>query len=106
MASKLGERVMNVRIETGLSRAALARRASTDPAYLLRIEQGKVENPPINTVVRLAEALGISLDDLLRGTIGPRNVRKINAARRAQLLNEVKRNLAEATRLLDELLSS
>lgn len=51
------------REESGLSQRALAERAKLSPAMLNAIEKG-TKTPSLDSARRLAEALGVSLDDL------------------------------------------
>ena len=59
-----GRRVAARRIERGLSQAALSRRTGINSSYLSRIETGKV-HPTVRTALRIAEALGFSIEDLV-----------------------------------------
>ncbi len=61
----VGLRMLATRLQRGLSQDAVARRAGLDPSYLCRIEGGKV-NPTVRTVVRVAEGLRVSPNELLR----------------------------------------
>ena len=61
---ELGRRVAARRIERGFSQAALSRRTGINPSYLSRIETGKV-HPTVRTALRIAEALGLSIEDLV-----------------------------------------
>jgi transcriptional regulator with XRE-family HTH domain len=49
-----------------LSQAELARRAHISQAYLSRLEAGIQRNPSIETVKRLAKALGVPVTVLLQ----------------------------------------
>jgi transcriptional regulator with XRE-family HTH domain len=61
---EIGKRIATGRFQQGFSQSLVARRAGIDPSYLSRIETGKV-HPTVGTAMRIAEALGISLADLL-----------------------------------------
>ena len=61
---EMGRRVAARRIERGFSQAALSRRTGINPSYLSRIETGKV-HPTVRTALRIAGALGLSLEDLV-----------------------------------------
>ncbi len=104
MPSSFGRRLKNLRDEAGLSRSGLARLAGVDPSYVIRLEQGKAPNPPINTVARLAKALGMTIDELLGTADEGRSKRNVSARKRAQLVHAIKLNLADAMKALDELL--
>lgn len=60
----LGERIAELREKRGMSRYALAKAAKVDPSYLGKIESGERDNAGWLYVCRIADALGVSLDDL------------------------------------------
>jgi transcriptional regulator with XRE-family HTH domain len=74
MAKALGPLIRSLRIRAGISRHALARLAKIDPAVLARIEESARPGVQFATVARLAEALGVSLDDLA-ASIGLRKLK-------------------------------
>ena len=61
---ELGQRVRQQRLATGMTLAQLAERAGFGKAYLSRIENGK-KVPPIGTLARIADVLGIEAASLL-----------------------------------------
>ncbi len=62
---KLGENLKKTRAENKLSQGALARLLEVDKGYISNIESGK-KNPTLATIERLANALGVSVDELLK----------------------------------------
>jgi transcriptional regulator with XRE-family HTH domain len=58
------DRIRQLRTERGLSQAKLAVMAGMDPATFNRLEQGK-GNPNLRTLERVADALGVSIAELL-----------------------------------------
>jgi transcriptional regulator with XRE-family HTH domain len=60
----LASRVKGLRGERHLSQAALAERAGMHRSYLSSIERGR-RNVPLDTVCRLAWALGVDVRELL-----------------------------------------
>ncbi len=54
-----------IRKEKGFTQEGLARKADISYHTLLKIEGGGIRNPRIETVVKLADALGVSLDKLV-----------------------------------------
>ncbi len=54
-----------LRKEKGFTQEGLARKADISYHTLLKIEGGGIKNPRIETVVKLADALGINLDKLV-----------------------------------------
>ncbi len=66
----LAEQLQRFRLDAGISKAALARAAGVDAAYLGRIEDGS-ENPTFETYQRIAAALGADLFTRLYPGTGP-----------------------------------
>jgi len=62
-AIEIGPRLAAIRASHGLSQGTTARLAGLAPAYLSRIETGRV-HPTFTTVMRVLEALHADLDDL------------------------------------------
>jgi transcriptional regulator with XRE-family HTH domain len=60
-------KLIKIRKEKGLTQEGLARKANISFHTLVKIESGRIKNPKIDTVVKLAEALDVSLDELIRG---------------------------------------
>ncbi len=60
----IGKRIAARRNQQGLSQGTVSRRSGLDPSYLSRIENSKV-HPTVRTAMRIADALRISLQDLL-----------------------------------------
>jgi transcriptional regulator with XRE-family HTH domain len=65
-AAALGARVRSLRKDRGLSQEAFAAQAAIDRSYMGGIERGE-RNVTLETLVRLANALGISLAELVEG---------------------------------------
>lgn len=63
----LPRRLEHARGIRGLKRATLAQRAGLDPSHVRLIEEGEREHPSATTLAKLAEALDVSLDWLVRG---------------------------------------
>ena len=61
-----GRNVARIRDERGFSQDKLAEKADLDRTYLSGIERG-VRNPGIKVVIKLARALGVSVDQLCKG---------------------------------------
>jgi transcriptional regulator with XRE-family HTH domain len=61
---RLGEVLIKLREEAGLTRRALAKAAKIDPTVLARLEYGEREEVRLETFCRLADVFGISLDEL------------------------------------------
>lgn len=65
ISKKLGENLKKVRAKKKLSQGALARLLDVDKGYISNIESGN-KNPTLATIQRLADALGVSADELLK----------------------------------------
>jgi transcriptional regulator with XRE-family HTH domain len=64
--SAFGRNVARLRDQKGFSQDKLAEKSDLDRTYLSGIERG-VRNPGIKVVIRLARALGVSVDQLCKG---------------------------------------
>lgn len=58
-------RIREVREEKGLKQKELAQKAGITAAYLCDLEKGKKHNPNISLLMRIAEALNVTVTDLL-----------------------------------------
>lgn len=54
-----------LRKEKGLTQEGLARKANISYHTLLKLESGGIKNPKIETLLKLGEALNLSLDNLV-----------------------------------------
>lgn len=61
----LGERIQAMREVRGMTQYALAKAAGMDQSQLAAIEKGKTQNPGVFTVQRIAQGLGVSLEELI-----------------------------------------
>ena len=61
----LAKNVKKYRIDRGLSQDQMARKADMPYSTYLKIESGITTNPSLQTLVNIAEALEISLDELV-----------------------------------------
>jgi transcriptional regulator with XRE-family HTH domain len=66
ISARFGRRLRELRTERGLSQEGLAALAGLDRTYVSSVERGR-RNISLSNVGRLAKALGISLQDLLKG---------------------------------------
>ena len=64
-SKKLGANLKRIRMEKGMSQADLCRELEVDKGYMSNIESGN-QNPTLSTLTRLAKALGVSIEDLLK----------------------------------------
>lgn len=54
-----------IRKEKGMSQGDICRKLDLDRAYISNVESGN-KNPTLSTITRLAKALGVSIDKLLK----------------------------------------
>lgn len=54
-----------LRKQKGWSQEKLAREAGISYQTLIKIEQGRIKNPKLETLIKLAKALGVSIDKLI-----------------------------------------
>ncbi len=54
-----------LRKEKGFTQEGLARKADISFHTLVKLESGAIKNPKIETIIKLAKALNLKLEDLL-----------------------------------------
>ena len=64
--STIAKNIKKHRKEKGLSQDKLSRLADVAHATIIKIESGGIQSPTIDTVQKIARALGIGLDDLMK----------------------------------------
>lgn len=64
LQKKIGERIIKLRTQKGLSQSDLARACNKDRQAIEKIENGRV-NPTLYTLLEISEALKIPLSDLV-----------------------------------------
>lgn len=65
ISKKLGENIKKIRARKGMSQGDICRTLDMDRGYMSAIENGK-KNITISQLERLAQALGVSVDKLLK----------------------------------------
>ena len=65
ISTKLGQNLKRIRAAKKLSQGAMPRTLEIHRAYISGIENGK-RNPTLATIQKLAVALGVSADELLK----------------------------------------
>ena len=65
-AESLGEKIQRLRKEKDLSQDELARKADIPYTTLTKIEIGVIKKPSVFAVAKIADALEISLDELIK----------------------------------------
>ncbi len=64
-SKKLGKNLRRIRTEKGMSQGDICRALNLDRAHICNIENGK-QNPTLDTIAKIAKALGITSDQLLK----------------------------------------
>ncbi len=62
----IAKNIKKHRKERGLSQDKLARLADVAHATIIKIESGGIQSPTIDTVQKIAKALGVGLEDLIK----------------------------------------
>ena len=65
ISSKLGQNMKRIRTKKNMSQGDIARALGVDRGYISNIESGK-KNLTLATIQKLANALGVSADELLK----------------------------------------
>jgi transcriptional regulator with XRE-family HTH domain len=64
-SEKLGKNLKRIRTKKGISQGGIARSLEVSRGFISNIENGKT-NPTLATIARLAQALSVSVDKLLK----------------------------------------
>ena len=64
--STIGDNVRKCRNKLGISQDVLSKKADLAFHTIAKIEAGSTPNPTIDTVKKIADALSVSLDDLMK----------------------------------------
>ncbi|MGH3950027.1 MAG: helix-turn-helix domain-containing protein [Pseudonocardiaceae bacterium] len=67
----LGARIREYRLEKGLNQAALAEGARLSKTYISELESGAGRRPSGEVLLRIADALGVTIADLLGRSVLP-----------------------------------
>lgn len=62
----LSNNIKKLREAKGLSQEKLARLADVANNTLIKMESGENQNPTLDTLKKVAKALGVSVDDLIK----------------------------------------
>jgi len=62
----IAKNIKKYRKERGLSQDKLARLADVAHATIIKIESGGIQSPTIDTVQKIAKALGVGLEELTK----------------------------------------
>ena len=65
MSNKIGENIRKLRQQKKMSQDRLSKKADLALNTIVKIETGKNPNPTLETLQKIAKALGVSLDKIL-----------------------------------------
>ena len=63
----IGDNIRRIRKNAGMSQQDLAERCGISKSQLSRLESGEQKNPTIQTIIPIATAVGVSLDEIVFG---------------------------------------
>ncbi len=66
MANKIGDNIRRIRQKKGISQDRLSKEADLALNTIVKIETGESPNPTVETLVKIAKALGVSVADLFK----------------------------------------
>ena len=64
--SIIAKNIKKYRKEKGLSQDKLSRLADVSHATIIKIESGGIQSPTIDTAQKIAKALGVGVEDLIK----------------------------------------
>lgn len=64
--SIIGKNIKKLRKQRDLSQDRLSKLADISHNTIIKIESGAIQSPTMNTAQKIAKALGVSLDDLMK----------------------------------------
>ena len=64
--STIAKNIKKLRKQRGLSQDKLSKLADISHNTIIKIESGAIQSPTINTAQKIAKALGVTLDDLMK----------------------------------------
>ncbi len=109
MRPTFGQLLRERRRQAGISQRKLAEAVGVDFSYVSKLENDRLSAPAAETVVRLAEAIGTSPDELLAaarkipGEVGDEVVREPAAQRFLRMASNMKLSGAEWEAMLGKL---
>ncbi|MCD6114808.1 helix-turn-helix transcriptional regulator [bacterium] len=65
MSNKIGENIRKLRQQKKMSQDRLSKKADLALNTIVKIETGKNPNPTLETLQKIAKALGVSVDKML-----------------------------------------
>ena len=62
----IGIRIKKLRTKAGLTQEGLARKADIPYTTLTKVESGVIKNPSVQVIVKIADALGVTMENLVK----------------------------------------
>jgi len=62
----ISENIRKLRAKLGLTQDDLAKKADIKYTTLMKVESGVVNKPSVQTMAKIAKALGVAIEDLLK----------------------------------------
>jgi len=62
----ISDNIRKLRAKLGLTQDDLAKKADIKYTTLMKVESGTVNKPSVQTMARIAKALGVSIEDLIK----------------------------------------
>jgi transcriptional regulator with XRE-family HTH domain len=103
VAKKIGEVLRAARLEAGLSIRDAERLCGLPAGTISQIETGVRADPGFSSIARIAKAIGLSLDDLVRRAEGRASGAASSKKGVATALAEIAKLRAESERAVDRL---
>ena len=62
----IGSRIKKLRLKAELTQESLARKANIPYTTLTKVESGVIKNPSVKVIAKIADALGVSMEELVK----------------------------------------
>jgi len=62
----IGIRIKKLRAKAGLTQEGLSRKANIPYTTLTKVETGEIKNPSVRVTAKIADALGVSMENLVK----------------------------------------
>jgi len=63
---KISENIKKIRVKLGLTQDDSAKKVDIKYTTLTKVESGVVKKPSVKTMAKIAKALGVSIEDLIK----------------------------------------
>ncbi len=102
LSSSLGKQIELSRKKQQLSQAQLEQRSGIKREYISRLERGKLKNPTINTIMKIANGLEVPMEELLLSNSSSRYLHELvqHSENLKGKINHLKAELQEMAQLL------